>query len=136
MKTFHFEPALDYSFMEVSDLKGNAHRLLESPFMIVANVMVSELVHEEPRRGTKSAVPPRSTSSRGSAAYVTTSADSEHVQPRGAIRLSNNNIESLVDLDTSINAIMEQPERIGWIDLSFNKLSTLGEVRNDHIQSF
>ncbi|CAG9854303.1 unnamed protein product [Phyllotreta striolata] len=44
-----------------------------------------------------------------------------------SIWLSNNNLRSLSNLDGFVEEILEYPEELGWIDLSFNKIQTIDE---------
>ncbi|XP_047465562.1 leucine-rich repeat-containing protein 51-like isoform X2 [Mugil cephalus] len=45
-----------------------------------------------------------------------------------AFRLSNNNITDLVGLQDTLERLLAHPSRLGWLDLSFNKLTRIDSV--------
>ena len=140
-----WEPALDFSFMEVTDIAGTPHtwssdcQLFFSWIEPLRHVTPqthttphhTELAIEEPRRGQKHHADSESSATAtatASAANTTPSATSK--KPRCcAVRLSNNRIESLARLEEALQEVVQRPHQLGWIDLSFNQLSTLDEVR-------
>mmetsp|Transcript_5303 Transcript_5303/g.7821 ORF Transcript_5303/g.7821 Transcript_5303/m.7821 type:complete len:279 (-) Transcript_5303:487-1323(-) len=50
-----------------------------------------------------------------------------------AIKLNNNNIESLAAFEEGIESLMEFPEDLTWVDLSFNLISDLEGLPNCHL---
>lgn len=48
---------------------------------------------------------------------------------RKAIRLSNNSLKTLDDFNVGMKAVLENPESVEWIDLSFNDLAKIEDVR-------
>ncbi|KAM4526310.1 leucine-rich repeat-containing protein 51-like [Fundulus diaphanus] len=45
-----------------------------------------------------------------------------------ALRLSNNNITNLVGLEFMLSHFLAQPSMLGWLDLSFNKITSIDYV--------
>ncbi|XP_040885167.1 leucine-rich repeat-containing protein 51-like [Toxotes jaculatrix] len=45
-----------------------------------------------------------------------------------SFRLSNNNITDLSDLQNTLSQFLAQPSKLGWLDLSFNKLTCIDPV--------
>ena len=45
------------------------------------------------------------------------------------LRLCNNSIQNIDSLEEVANTILKQPLGLRWIDLSFNEMTGLGEVR-------
>lgn len=46
-----------------------------------------------------------------------------------SLRLSNNSLTDLVGLQYTINHFFAQPSKLGWLDLSFNKITCIEPVR-------
>ncbi|GAA6231896.1 leucine-rich repeat-containing protein 51-like [Lates japonicus] len=72
---------------------------------------VSGALSEVPRSGLR----PLQTNSKGK--YLSCS-----------LRLSNNNITDLVGLQYTLGHFLAQPSKLGWLDLSFNKITSIDPV--------
>lgn len=45
-----------------------------------------------------------------------------------SLRLNNNNITDLHDLQKTANHFLAEPSRLAWLDLSFNKITHIDQV--------
>nr|XP_046244732.1 leucine rich repeat containing 51 isoform X2 [Scatophagus argus] len=54
--------------------------------------------------------------------------NSEMKYPSRSLRLSNNNITDLRDLQKPISHFLAEPSQLTWLDLSFNKISHIDQV--------
>lgn len=45
-----------------------------------------------------------------------------------AIWLNNNKLTSTENMDELVESLLEQPQKLGWIDFSFNYITTIDEV--------
>ncbi|XP_068601751.1 leucine-rich repeat-containing protein 51 [Brachionichthys hirsutus] len=54
--------------------------------------------------------------------------NSELKYPSCALRLNNNNVTDLYDLQKTITHFLAEPSQLAWLDLSFNQISHIDEV--------
>lgn len=52
-----------------------------------------------------------------------------------AIWLNNNRLTTTENMDELVESLLEQPQKLGWIDFSFNYITTIDEVSNSIINS-
>ncbi|KAF6720816.1 Leucine-rich repeat-containing protein 51 [Oryzias melastigma] len=45
-----------------------------------------------------------------------------------SLRLSNNNITDLLDLERTVSHFLAEPARLAWLDLSFNKITHIDQI--------
>ena len=57
------------------------------------------------------------------------STNSEKKYLSRSVRLSNNDITDLVGLQFMLSGFLAQPSQLGWLDLSFNKITLVDSVR-------
>ncbi|XP_041819311.1 leucine-rich repeat-containing protein 51-like [Chelmon rostratus] len=48
-----------------------------------------------------------------------------------SLRLNNNNITDITDLQQVLSHFLAQPSKLGWLDLSFNKITSINSVLCD-----
>ncbi|OQS06743.1 hypothetical protein THRCLA_01223 [Thraustotheca clavata] len=97
---------------------------LDFSFMNLNTVM--DIVKEEPisgrKRGTDSPEKPPSPPKK-----VDGLSEDEPYSPPVSIRLNDNGLTQLDDLDAALAAVFEEPSRLQWIDLSGNAISKIPE---------
>jgi hypothetical protein len=114
---------LDFSFMDISEVEG-VKFCSPGPCVRVfmphhTSGIFSELGEKLDDMSVK-----MSTSVEGSDAQTRVSAS--------ALRLCNNGISELVGLFVSASSIVKDPTRLKWIDLSFNSIEIIPEVKMEN----
>ena len=101
-----YRPPLDYSFKELADVR--------------------DVPKEPPQQGTV-----KGAGGRGEAKGAAGPAVDRHGASRlnaVAVRLNNNRISTLEGLDEVLEQILDDPQQLRWLDLSWNHLTTIEPV--------
>lgn len=113
-------PVVDLSFKNLEHISGNKcslsftplHHIFMSFFFSQFVSFFSAAAHEEPHSGLR---PLKTNSERK---YLSRS-----------LRFSYNKIRDLSDLTWTVNYLMSEPLKLGWLDLSYNQITKIEPVR-------